>query len=59
MADDKTKRAPHDAARINVNEEYEVRYWTETLGVSAEQLKELVRQHGVSAAAVRQALGKH
>ncbi len=30
MADDKTKRGPADRSRINVNEEYEVRYWTGT-----------------------------
>jgi len=35
-----------------------VRYWTEELGVSAARLKELVAQHGNSAAAVRAAVGK-
>ena len=34
MADDKKQRAPQDAARINVNEEYEVMYWTKELGVT-------------------------
>ena len=58
MADDKRLRAPHDAARINVNEDYEVQYWTKELGVSKERLQELVRDHGVSADAVRGALRK-
>jgi hypothetical protein len=28
MADDKKQRAQQDAARTNVNEDYEVQYWT-------------------------------
>ncbi len=58
MADDKRLRAPRDAARINMNEDYEVQYWTKELGVSKERLQELVRDHGVSADAVRGALRK-
>jgi hypothetical protein len=57
MADDKQQRAPQDAARINVNEDYEVQYWTKDLGVSRERLEQLVKDHGVSAEAVRKALG--
>jgi hypothetical protein len=58
MADDKRQRAPQDAARINVHEDYEVQYWTKELGVSKERLEQLVKDRGVSADAVRQALGK-
>lgn len=58
MADDKTNRGPQDRSRINTSEDYEVRYWTEALGVSADELKRLVAQHGSSAEAVRRALGK-
>jgi hypothetical protein len=32
MADDRKQRAPQDAARIKVNEDYEVQYWTQELG---------------------------
>jgi hypothetical protein len=28
MADDKTNRGPQDRTRINLSEDYEVRYWT-------------------------------
>jgi hypothetical protein len=35
-----------------------VRYWTEELGVSEDRLRELVRQHGVSARKIREALGQ-
>lgn len=58
MSDDKTNRGAQDRARINIHEPYEVAYWTKALGVTAEQLKQLVAQHGVSADAVRRALGK-
>lgn len=58
MADDKTKRGPPDTQRINVNEPYEVSYWTKTLGVSEQKLKDAVRAVGVSVAAVKKHLGK-
>ena len=38
MADDKTNRGPQDRSRINMHEDYEVRYWTEALGVSPPRL---------------------
>lgn len=56
MADDKTKRGPQDAARINIHEEYELTYWTDRFGVSAEQLRAAVNKVGVSAEAVEREL---
>ena len=58
MPDDTTNRGAQDRARINVNEDHEVRYWTQDLGVSEEKLHEAVAAVGVSADAVRQHLGK-
>lgn len=58
MPDDTTNRGAQDRARINVNEDHEVRYWTQALGVSEEKLREAVAEVGVSADAVRQHLGK-
>ena len=58
MADNLNERGPQDRTRININEDWEVRYWTKELGVSEDRLRELVKQHGVSADAVRRALGK-
>ncbi len=58
MSDDKTKTGPQDASRINVNEDYEVEYWTKALGVSAEALRRAVDQVGVSADAVRAHLAR-
>ncbi|URL59652.1 DUF3606 domain-containing protein [Luteibacter flocculans] len=59
MSDDKSKRGPADAQRINVHETYEVRYWTEALGVSEARLREVVAEVGVMADDVRRALRKH
>jgi hypothetical protein len=56
--DDKTHRGPQDGKRININEPYELAYWSETLGVSAEKLRETVRHVGPMASDVRQALDK-
>jgi hypothetical protein len=47
MSDDKLKRGGADRDRINVHEEYELRYWSEKFGVSAEKLKETVQRVGV------------
>ena len=53
MSDDKTNRGPADAQRINVNEDYEVTYWTRALGVSEAQLRAAVNRVGVMADDVR------
>lgn len=58
MSDDLTNRGPQDRARINVNEDHELRYWTEELGVSEQRLKEAVKAAGVSVEAVREHLRK-
>ncbi len=54
--DDLSKRGPQDRSRINVNEEHELRYWTETLNVSASELREIVQRVGVNVDDVRNAL---
>lgn len=56
MTDNLKERAPQDASRISLTEEWEVRYWTKSLGVSRERLDQLVREHGHSADAVKKAL---
>jgi len=58
MADDKTKTGAADRTRINVNEDYELQYWTKALGVSADALRAAVNAVGPTAAAVREHLGK-
>lgn len=58
MADDKTKRAPQDASRVNIHETYEVEYWTSKWGVTRAELEAAVRAAGTSANAVAKQLGK-
>jgi hypothetical protein len=58
MADDTAKRDYRDRDRINVHEDYELRYWTKELGVTPEKLKQTVEKMGVMVTDVRKALGK-
>lgn len=58
MSDDLKNRGLQDRIRINMNEEHEVRYWTQELGVSREELARAVHSVGVMAADVRKRLGK-
>ncbi|MBB4758661.1 hypothetical protein FHT15_003383 [Xanthomonas campestris] len=58
MTDDKNNAGSPDRDRINVNEDYELQYWTKALGVSAEELRAAVKAVGPTAAAVRRHLGK-
>ena len=57
MADDRTRRGIPDRSRINLGEDYEVEYWSKTLGVSKEKLVEAVKKVGDSVQAVRRELG--
>jgi hypothetical protein len=41
-----------------MSEDYEVHYWTETLGVSKDQLQATVKKVGSTAEAIRKALKK-
>jgi len=58
MADNLKELTLQDARRISLSEEWEVRYWTKALGISRERRTGLVDQHGNSAKAVREVLGR-
>jgi hypothetical protein len=58
MSDDTKNRGEPDRSRINLGEDYEVRYWTEKLGVSKEQLAVAISKVGNSPDAVRRAFGQ-
>jgi len=49
MSDDKSLRTPADAKRVNVGEDYEVRYWTDKWNVTPQQLRAAVDKVGVMA----------
>jgi hypothetical protein len=56
MSDNKLNRGEPDRSKINMHEDYEVKYWTKHLGVSKEKLAEVVAKVGDSAAAVKKEL---
>jgi hypothetical protein len=58
MADDLGKRGQEDRERINLNEDFEVLYWTKRFGVSRDQLKAAVAKAGPMVTDVRAELGK-
>lgn len=56
MSDDTSLRGSQDRGNIAMGEDYEVAYWTKTLGVSREALQEAVDAVGNNAAAVEEYL---
>jgi len=54
--DDKSKTGKADDSRINVNEAYELQYWSEKLNVSKDRLREAVQAVGTAVEAVRKYL---
>ncbi len=56
MADDPKARSSPDIQLINTNQDHELRYWSEKLGVSREELKAAVQRVGNSAAKVQEEL---
>lgn len=58
MADNLQDHGPQDRSRINVNERWELQYWTKHFGVSEEQLRAVVETAGPSVEAVSKHLGK-
>jgi 3-oxoacyl-[acyl-carrier-protein] synthase III len=55
--DNLTKRDQPDRSRINMSEDFEVKYWIKALGVDRDKLQRAVDKVGNSAAAVRKELG--
>jgi hypothetical protein len=55
--DNLTKREQPDRSKINMSEDFEVKYWTKALGVDRETLQRAVDKVGNSAATVRKELG--
>jgi hypothetical protein len=56
MSDDTSKRGGADRSRINLEQDYEVRDWSKTLGVTKEELIAAVKAVGNSADKVREYL---
>jgi len=59
MADDLSYTGPRDRTRINVNEPWEVRWWTKQLGCTEAKLREAVKAVGVMVVDVKRYLSTH
>jgi hypothetical protein len=58
VADDLKQAGKPDDARINVEQEHELNYWSEKFGVSREELRKAVQAAGPMVKDVRQQLNK-
>jgi len=58
MSDNLSNKGNPDRNLISLTEAHEVRYWTEALGISKEELERVVGRVGNSAAKVREHLNK-
>ncbi len=56
--DNKTNVGSPDRDLINVNEDYELQYWSEKFGVTRDELKAAVKAAGTSVKAVQAYLDK-
>ncbi len=56
MADNRMKRGSQDRGQISMEQEHEIRYWTQELGVSEAALSAAVAKVGNSVDAVRREL---
>jgi hypothetical protein len=46
MADDLKDRGPRDRARIALDEDWEVRYWSKEFGCTPDELRQAVKDAG-------------
>ena len=58
MNDNLLKKYPHDSSKVNVNEDWEIKYWCDKWKVSPLQLRNAVKSVGTSVNAVAKFLGK-
>ena len=57
MPDDLTRRKPEDPTKINVNQSWEIEYWTKKFGVTEQQLRTAVNAVGPLVKDVKRYLG--
>jgi hypothetical protein len=57
MADDRKQTGNPDDARINIDQEHEVKYWAGEFGVTPDEIRSAVKVAGPMVKDVRQRLG--
>jgi hypothetical protein len=55
VADDKSKRDFRDRDRVSAEEDYEVEYFAQKVGLTAQQVRELIKKHGNDRATLERA----
>jgi hypothetical protein len=58
MADDRSNPGRGDRRRVNVNQDYEVDYWSQKFYVSPERLEEAVRKVGPMVSDIQRELAR-
>lgn len=58
MPDNTNDRGPQDRSRVSMEEDYEVRYWTNKFSVTQDRLQQAVDAVGNSADAIEQYLAR-
>jgi hypothetical protein len=58
MSDDTSQRGPQDRSRINVEEDWEVRWWCVQFNCTEAHLRQAVKKVGVTPESVRKELRK-
>ena len=58
ITDDRSNRGARDRSRINVNEDYELKYWADKWGMSVDELRSVVDQVGPMTEDVAAKIGK-
>ncbi|WP_138475400.1 DUF3606 domain-containing protein [Dyadobacter bucti] len=53
MADNSIETGSADGSKINLNEEYDIDFWTHALEITEAELRQAVKEVGVSADDVR------
>lgn len=56
MTDNTADRGPQDRSRISLEQDYEVRYWSQRFGINEEALRTAVEDVGPAVSAVEQYL---
>ena len=56
--DNLKRRVPEDPTKINLNQQWEVEYWTKKLGISASQLRAIVAKVGIYVSDVKKELSR-
>jgi hypothetical protein len=58
MTDDTSNRGGQDRARVSASEPHEVRYFAQKHGISEDQVRELISQHGNDRETLEQAVAQ-